>query len=178
MKTRILDLFIVSSFIWWLLYLFWLEFKFKEHSFRIYRGQWINSIILTKKSVLLRFHCWQSMKGKYVLLRPPRDLIARCLFKYQLFFQIWGYLFRVNRVQMNFSRSRIRNYIFVLFLMNWFKCKPFRSTLDEEFHLILLSSFTVSIQRLNSRSSHFVFIGARARFPVFLLQKYVLVFLC
>ena len=33
---------------------------------------------------------------------------------------------------MSFSRSHFRCCIFVLFLMNWFKYKPFRSTLDED----------------------------------------------
>ena len=40
----------MSSFICWLLYLFWLELKFKEHWFRVYRFQWNNSI-----PYLLRF---------------------------------------------------------------------------------------------------------------------------
>ena len=34
-----------------------LKFKFKEQLFRVYRGQWDNSIILSKKSVFLCFHC-------------------------------------------------------------------------------------------------------------------------
>ena len=79
---------------------------------------------------------------------------------------------------MNFSRFHFRNYIFVLFLMNWFKYKHFRSTLDEDLHLILPSFFIVSIYVLNSRSSHFVLLGARARFQVFLFKKYILVLLC
>ena len=39
-KSRILDLLVVNSFIWWFLFLFHLELKFKEKSFRVYRGQW------------------------------------------------------------------------------------------------------------------------------------------
>ena len=108
------------------------------------------------------------MRPRYVLLGAARNLIGRCLINYQLLFQIWDYLFRVNRVPWKFSRSRFE---YCAFLMNCFKYKPFRSTLDEEFHLILLSSFIVSIWILNTRSSHFVFLGARARFQVFLLKN-------
>ena len=55
--TDILNLLVVNSFIWWFLFLFRLEFNFKEQSFRVYRGQWDILIILPKKSVLLGFHC-------------------------------------------------------------------------------------------------------------------------
>ena len=72
---------------------------------------------------------------------------------------------------MNFSRSHFRNYIFPLFMMNWFKHKNFRSTFDEDLYLVLLSSFIVSIQVLNSRRSHFMFLGARARFQASLGKK-------
>ena len=36
---------------------FSLEFKFKEQSFRAYRGQWDILIILPKMSVFFGFHC-------------------------------------------------------------------------------------------------------------------------
>ena len=72
---------------------------------------------------------------------------------------------------MSFSRSHFRNCIFVLSLMNWFKYKPSRSTLNQDLHLILAPSFILSIQVLNSRSSHFLFLGARARFQVFFVKK-------
>ena len=106
------------------------------------------------------------MRVRYVLLEAARYLIVRCLLKYQLLFQIWDYLVRVNRVPWNFSRSRFEYCFCVLFWK-----KPFRSTLDEEFNLTLLSSFIVSIWILNTRSSHFVFLGARARFQGFLLKN-------
>ena len=48
------------------------------------------------------------MKTRYVALEKAINLIVRCLFKYQLLFQIWDCLFRVNRVPMNFSKSRFR----------------------------------------------------------------------
>ena len=48
----------------------------------------------------------------------------------------------------------------MLFLLKWIKYKHFRSTLEEEFHLIHLSSFIEPIQILNSRSSHFRILGA------------------
>ena len=54
----ILDLLVLNSFIWWFLFLFRLEFKCKEQSFRVYRGQWDILIILPEKSVLLGFHYW------------------------------------------------------------------------------------------------------------------------
>ena len=55
--------------------------------------------------------------------------------------------------------------------MNWFKYKPCRSTLDEELHLIVLSSFIVSIYVLNTKSSDFVFLGACVIFQTFLFKK-------
>ena len=76
---------------------------------------------------------------------------------------------------MNFSRSRFEYCFFVLFLMNWFKYKPFRSALDEEFHLILLLSFIVFSQVLNSRSSDFMILGACGIFRVSPSKSYVLV---
>ena len=57
-KTKILSLLVLSSFIWWFLFFFRLEFKFKEQSLRVYRGQWDILIILPKKSILLGLHCW------------------------------------------------------------------------------------------------------------------------
>ena len=72
---------------------------------------------------------------------------------------------------MYFSRTHFRNCICVLFLMNWLKYKHFRSSLHKVLHLIHLSSFIVSIQVLNSGSSHLVFSGGRARFQVFLVKK-------
>ena len=65
---------------------------------------------------------------------------------------------------------------FVLFFMNWFDYKHFRSYLDKDSHLILLLSFVVSIYVLNSRSRHLAFLGVRSTFQVFLLKNYVLVF--
>ena len=56
---------------------------------------------------------------------------------------------------------------FVLFFMNWFDYKHFRSYLDEDSHLILLLSFVVSICVLNSRSRHLAFLGVRSTFQVF-----------
>ena len=53
----ILNLLVVNSFIWWFLFLFRLEFNFKEQSFRVYRSQRYILIILPKKSVLLGLHC-------------------------------------------------------------------------------------------------------------------------
>ena len=70
------------------LFLFLLGFKFKEQSFRVYRSQWDILIILTEKSVFLDFHYWQLMRERYVVLVASRDLIARCLLKCQLLFQI------------------------------------------------------------------------------------------
>ena len=52
------------------------------------------------------------MRVRYEVLVAPRDLIARCLFRCELLFQIRDYLFRVHRVTMNFSRSRFRNCFF------------------------------------------------------------------
>ena len=36
-------------------------------------------------------------------------------------------------------------FFFLLFFMNWFECKHFRSALDEDLHLIFLLSFIMSI---------------------------------
>ena len=116
------------------------------------------------------------MMARYVLLGAARDLIVRCMFKYQLLFQIWDYLFRTNRIPWYFWRSCFEYCFCVLFLMNSFKYKHFRSTLYEKFHLVLPSSFIVSISVLNSRSSHFVFLGAHGIFRVSPSKKYVLVF--
>ena len=81
---------------------------------------------------------------------------------------------RVNRVLWNLSRSRFRSFFFlVLFFMNWFEYKQFRSTLDKDLHLILPLFFIVSIYVLNSWSSHLVFLGVHATFQVFLLKNYV-----
>ena len=60
---------------------------------------------------------------------------------------------------------------FVLFFINWFEYKHFRSTLDEDVHFILLLSFIVSIWVLNSRSRHLVFLGVRPTFQVFFVKK-------
>ena len=157
----------MSNFIWWLLYLFWLEFKFKEHWFPVYRGQWNNCITLPKKSGLLGFHSWQSVRARYVLLGAARDLIVRCLFKYQLFFQIWGYLFRVNRVGRNFSRSRfeycffffcavsyeldissffVKKVCFSVFVLNSVEDKGPRFISGKKFHLMVTVSFPFRIQ--------------------------------
>ena len=32
--------------------------------------------------MFLRFHCWYSMKTRYVVLRTPKYFIVRCLFKF------------------------------------------------------------------------------------------------
>ena len=72
---------------------------------------------------------------------------------------------------MYFSRTHFRNCIFVLFLMNWSKYKHFRSTLHEDFHLIALSLFIVSIQVLKSGRSQFVFSGGPCQISSILVKK-------
>ena len=110
-------------------------------------------------------------EGKICGISSTRRFDSKMFVQVSILFQISDQLFRVNRVPMNFSRSLFRNCIFVLFLVNWFKYKPFRPTLDEDLHLILLSFFIVWIQVLNSRICHFVFLGARARFQAFFVKK-------
>ena len=147
--------------------------------FRVYRGQWDILIILPEKSVLLGFHCWWYMRARYEVLVAPRDLIARCLFSCELLFQIWDYLFRVNVVLMNFSRSRFRNCFCELFLMNWFKYKPGRSSLNEELHLILLSSFNrIHLGSKFKKQPFRAFRGPCKISRFFLSKNYVLVFFC
>ena len=72
---------------------------------------------------------------------------------------------------MYFSKTNFRNCIFVLFLMNWSKYKHFRSTLHEDFHLIPLSPFIVSIQVLKSGRSQFVFSGGPCQISSILVKK-------
>ena len=117
LKARILDLLVVNSFISWFHFLFYLEFKFKEKSFRVYRGQWDILIILPKTSVSSGFHCWYSTRVRYLMLRAPRDLIARCIFKCQLFFQIWNELFFVYRVLWNIRGPALETVFCVLILL-------------------------------------------------------------
>ena len=75
-----------------------------------------------------------------------------------------------------FQVSSSKNYVLVCFSLNCIKDKHFRFISGEQFHLILLLSFMVCVYILNSRSSHFVLSGARARFQVLLLKNQVLVF--
>ena len=56
-------------------------------------------------------------EGKMCIIRSNK----RCLFKYQLLFRIWDFLFRVNRAPWNFSEFHFEYCFCVLFLMNWFK---------------------------------------------------------
>ena len=70
------------------------------------------------------------------------------------------------------------NFFFVCYLcFKLVKQTYFMSSSIEQFHLIVFSSFVVSVQILNSRSNNFVFLGTRAKFQNFLLKKYVLAFL-
>ena len=77
-----------------------------------------------------------------------------------------------------FQGSALKTVLSVLFFLKCIKKKYIRSTWAEQFYLVLFSSFIEFLWILNSRSSHFVFLGARARFQDFLLKNYVLVFFC
>ena len=56
------------------------------------------------------------MRVKYAVLGAPKDLIVRCLFKCQLFLQIWNKLFCVYRTHGIFQGPALETVFCAIFV--------------------------------------------------------------
>ena len=120
--------------------------------------------VSSQKGEILCFRCWYSMKTRYVIFRAPKYFIGRCLFKFgsSHFVLIWIH-----------SAFQILVWKIMLTCCSYSLLK--RGTLNLLGAKISFNSFYLtSVQNLNFRSSHFVFIGARGIFK-FLHEKVSLV---